>query len=316
MLLSITTYGQVNVSISNMQYIDGTPISDCGIIDFGTNSTVRVQFTINLSKQSTQVVGTSNLYVYTIGSSGSRIERKNEVVQQESFDTNYQSSADITMSASDFNTSGGTLFAVFKSSGGTEYQTTCSYSITKTPLPTFTLSPTSVSLVCGSTSSRVFTVTPANIPNGATVTYSWSYNGCSLVSSTATSRTLIPNSGTNLPSSVSVTPSINGVAQQTKTATVSRSNIAKTITDISGASTLCSGSTSYTFGTDNVLPGQTVTWSLSNSTVATLSNASNTGVTLNVIGSGAVTLTATISNGCGQSYTRTKTYLEVHQILI
>ncbi|WP_379939119.1 hypothetical protein [Mariniflexile aquimaris] len=63
-----------------MQYINGTPISNCGTIDFGTNPTVRVQFTINLSKQSTQVVGRSNLYVYTVGSSGSLIEKKNEIV--------------------------------------------------------------------------------------------------------------------------------------------------------------------------------------------------------------------------------------------
>ncbi len=45
---------------------------------------------------------------------------------------------------------------------------------------------------------------------------------------------------------------------------------------------------------------------LSNNTVASLTNASNTGVTLNLIGSGSVTLTATISNGCGQSYIITK----------
>ncbi|HMR16420.1 MAG TPA: hypothetical protein PKD13_08050 [Mariniflexile sp.] len=138
LLFAFTTYGQVNVSISKMQYINGTPIANCGTIDFGTNSTVRVQFTINLSKQSNQVVGTSNLYVYTIGSSGTRTERKNEIVQPVSFDTNYQSSADITLNANDFNASGGTLFAVFKTSSGTEYQTLCSYAITKTPTPSFT----------------------------------------------------------------------------------------------------------------------------------------------------------------------------------
>lgn len=79
-LLSKIAYWQVNVSITNMQYIEGIPISNCGTIDFGTNPTVRVQFTINLSKQSTQVVGRSNLYVNTVGSSNSRIERKNEIV--------------------------------------------------------------------------------------------------------------------------------------------------------------------------------------------------------------------------------------------
>ena len=181
-LFTITTSAQVNVSISNMQYINGTPINDCGTIDFGTSSNVRVQFTINLSKQANQSVGISNLFVYTIGSSGYRIERSNVIVQPVSFETNYQSSADITMNASDFNLSGGVLFAVFKSSSNVEYQTNCSYTITKSPTPSFTLTPTNLALGCEDTSSRTFSVSPSNIPNGANVTYNWSHSGWSLIS--------------------------------------------------------------------------------------------------------------------------------------
>ena len=165
-----TTFSQVSVAVSGMNYISGVSISDCGNIDFGSASTVRIQFVINLAKPSSQVVGTSNLYVYSVGSSGSRIERKNEIVQAVSFDTNYQSSADITMNASEFDFSGGTLFAVFKSSSGIEYQTSCSYSVTKTIPPSFSLSPASLTLTCGDTSARTFTVTSANT-GGAVVSY-------------------------------------------------------------------------------------------------------------------------------------------------
>ncbi len=103
---TISTYGQVTVTISGMTYISGTPISNCGNIDFGTNPTVRVQFGINLSKPQNQVVGQSTLYVYSIGTSGVRIERKFETIQTQNFETTYFTSADITMDQNDFNTAG------------------------------------------------------------------------------------------------------------------------------------------------------------------------------------------------------------------
>ena len=88
------------------------------------------------------------------------------------------------MSSSDFNATGGTLFVVFKSSGGVEYQTSCSYTITKTLAPTFSLSPTTSSIACNSTNPITFNVTSANIPSGVTLTYIWSFSGWSGSSST------------------------------------------------------------------------------------------------------------------------------------
>ncbi|WP_338357192.1 T9SS type A sorting domain-containing protein [Yeosuana marina] len=117
--------------------------------------------------------------------------------------------------------------------------------------------------------------------------------------------TLSPYNGTVLPSNVSVTPTLNGVQYPTKVSTITRSDIVETITGISGNSIVCSGNFFYSL-TGNLQTGQNVSWSLSNNSLASLSNASNTGVTINVTGIGAVTLTATISNGCGQSYTVTK----------
>jgi len=206
------------------------------------------------------------------------------------------------MSQTDFNNSGGTLFAVFKSSGNIEYQTACSYPITKTIPPSFTLSPTTLPLLCSDTSSRTFTVTPANIPSGAVVTYQWSHNGWSEISTTATSKTLQPNSGTTLPSSVTVTPFINGVSQGTRTCTVTRSDFTSSAT-ISGSATICS---SVTYTMSGLLTGQTVSsWTLSDPSKATLSATSGTTTTVTKIGIGQVTLTATISNACNQTVTKT-----------
>lgn len=301
LMFTITTFSQVNVAISGMAYISGTQITNCGNIDFGTNPTVRLQFGINLTKLSSQVVGTSDLYVYSIGSSGNRIERKHEIVQTVSFDTSYSSSADITMDQSDFSTSGGTLFAIFKSSGGVEYQTNCSYTITKSLLPTFTLSTTSLGLACGDTSAKTFSITQSNIPSGATVTYNWNYIGWSLVSSTATSRTLQPISGTSLPSNISVNPSINGVAYSALFCSVSRSSFSSSAT-ITGTTSICSGTSTYPI--TGVIAGQTVTWSLSNPSIATLSSQTNAQTNVTFNGNGAQTLTATIGNTCGQTVTK------------
>lgn len=305
-MIGINTFSQVNVSISNMTYISGTTISDCGNIDFGTNSTVRVQFAINLSKQSAQVVGVSNLYVYTIGTSGLRIERKNETVQPVSFDTNYLSSADITMSESDFSTSGGTLFAIFKTSSGVEYQTTCNYTITKTQQPVFTLSPTSATVGCGSTSQYTFSVTNVYSSPG-TLTYSWNTPGWTgTVNPSLSSVTLTPSSLTSLPSNVTVTPYLNGVAQPTRTCTVTRAPFSSSAT-ISGNSAVCSSST-YTI--NGLLAGQSVTaWSLSNPSIATLSTTSGNSTNVTKTGDGSVTLTATITNSCNQTTNKSMSLL-------
>jgi hypothetical protein len=157
-----------------------------------------------------------------------------------------------------------------------------------------------LSLACGDTASRIFTITPSNIPSGANVTYQWSYSGWSLVSSTATSQALAPSFGTYLPSNISVTPYINGVAYPSKTCTVSLLSIASN-GSISGNATVCTTGT-YTF--TGLLAGQSLTWSLSNSTTGTLSTTTGTSTTFTKTGSGAVTLTATVFNSCGQSYAK------------
>lgn len=162
----------VTVSISDMINHNGTLINNCGNIAFGTNSTVTVDFTINLSKPNNQVVGQSELIVYTIGNSGTRTERGKYLVQPVSFITNFTGNFSITLNSNDFNTSGGTLFAVFKSYSGIEYTTTCSYTITKVLAPDFAITPTSRNIECGSTTSYTFTTNNINNSPGS-LSYEW-----------------------------------------------------------------------------------------------------------------------------------------------
>lgn len=308
LIMSTISFSQVTVSPFGCSVTPGGSVTDCGTIDLGSNNSVNVQFGINLSKPYSQVVGLSDLYIYYQKSSSDSRQQLSWVTIMESTwthtnsnypDTNI-STGNVTLNASNFNVSGGTLFVVFKTNSGVEY-TSCPYSIIKNQTPTFAISPTSTSIACGDTSARTFTVTPANIPTGSTVTYQWSYSGWNVVSSTTNSKTLQPSSGTTLPSSVSVTPYINGVAQPSISCSVSRSGLG-TSAIIAGATNICSGTSFYTI--TGVLAGQTVSWSLSNPSIATLSNQSNTGTNITFNGNGAQTLTATITNICGQTVTK------------
>lgn len=159
LIFSFSTYSQVTVSVQDLQYTNnGQPAiypTNCGNIDLASSTSTSISFGINLSKPNGQVVGLSDLRVYTQkSSSDSRIERSWTQIQESFWSTSvpntYLTTASFSINSSDFNATGGTLFVVFKSSGNVEYQTACSFTITKTPPPTFTLSPTTLSIPCGS----------------------------------------------------------------------------------------------------------------------------------------------------------------------
>lgn len=306
---SFSTYSQVTVSVQNLQYTNNGQFTispaNCENIDLASSTSTSINLGINLSKPNGQVVGLSDLRVYTQkSSSDSRVERSWVQIQESSWNQpqngngTYSTGASFSINSSDFNVSGGTLFVVFKSSGGIEYQTACSFTLTKTPSPSFNFYPTTLSLACGDTSPRTFTVTPLNIPSGANVTYQWSYSGWSPPSSSANSITLTPASATILPSNVSVTPFINGVAQPTLSCSVSRAAFANNAT-ISGSDVVCLGNS--TFNLLNLGQNNTVTWSMNSAGNATISSLTQSNVTINAITSGAVEIIATISNPCQQT---------------
>jgi len=161
LLLSAYSYSQVQVKITGMQYQSGQSIPYCGTIDFGTNSTVTVNFLVELEKPYSHSVGTSDLYIYTKKTNGSNpIQRGHQIVQPGMWSQNnsstFQTTFSITLYANEFNTSGGFLYATFKSSSNVEYHSECNYLIIKTELPTFSISPTSVAIPCGSQTPVTF----------------------------------------------------------------------------------------------------------------------------------------------------------------
>jgi len=74
---------------------------------------------------------------------------------------------------------------------------------------------------------------------------------------------------------------------------------------ISGESRICSGSKTYTI--QNLPAGHSLfSWSISNTSVATLSNTTGNTTTLTKVGIGTITLTANILNNCNQIIPKTK----------
>jgi hypothetical protein len=293
---------QITAKIDQVFMNNQTTINLCNTIDFGTTQSNTLLFYYTLTKGSSQAVGDGNVKIYLKYSPTSNPIQKGPtitILSSSWSSTQRTGTISCPIDASEVQVTGSSVYIEF-SNGSSAYQS-CGNPIIKTPLPTFTLNTTSLSLGCGDVSSRTFTVTSTNIPNGATLVYSWSYPGWNGTSST-NSISLSPASGTTLPSSVSVTPFLNGVIQTTMVCSVTRSAFSSSAT-VSGTTGICSGSANYTIS--GILAGQTVTWSLSNPSIGSLSNQTNSGVTVTFNGNGAQTLSATITNACNQTTVKT-----------
>lgn len=192
---------------------------------------------------------------------------------------------------------------------GAFYEGTPRYISISRPNPTFTLSPTSLTFVCGTPQTRTFTVSTSS-SNSCSTSYNWSlgtnngwlYNGSpapASFSTTTSSITLTSVNANILPSPVSVVPVLNGIAQSPRNCTTAFSPF--TITpSITGAAALCPTSIQSVYSIINAGSGNTVSWSLSNNSLAIILSSSNTSATVKGLINGTVSLQATVTNPCGQ----------------
>ncbi|MEI9945330.1 MAG: T9SS type A sorting domain-containing protein [Chitinophagaceae bacterium] len=209
-------------------------------------------------------------------------------------------------------------FTILAHSGSQSQSSTVlinSITITETaPTPTFTITPSSTPIVCGSTTPVGFTVNNGSGTSGIT-DYSWNLgatpNGWLLPNGTAApatystgttnTLTLTPVCGA-VQKNVSATVTANGSSYNTN---VSTASVTQPSLSISGSSVICSGSSNYSV---TGLPcNASVVWSIIPATsVANLSCSSCATTSLSYINNGAVTLTATVSNVCGGTITISK----------
>lgn len=304
-----SNYAQITTSINYVFLNSQTTVTNCNTLDFGTIQNNDLVFYFKLERPQSLPSGTGTLRIMLINNSSPQvIGAPQNILDSFWANTTYESTIGCAISASQVQQSGSTIYLEFETSGGIKTKS-CDYPITKTPPPSFSLSPTTLSLACGDTNQRTFTITPANIPAGANVSYSWSHPGWALVSSTATSRTLQPNSGTTLPSNITLTPSINGVVQATKTRVVSRAPFNTSTLSISGNSYVCDTGI-YTI---NNLPSSVVIQSVtsSNNNIATVSLTGTNEILVTKVSDGVVSITATIQNTCNQTATISKENIQI-----
>lgn len=172
------------------------------------------------------------------------------------------------------------------------------------PATSFTLTPSSANISCGSTTPITFTATGSNIPSGATVSYSWNfgtgsngwlYNGNpapqTISTGTTNTLTLTPVCGATQ-SSVSATATVNSTNYITNASAVSV--IAPSLT-IQGSTSFCSGTSVYNL-VGTIPCNAAVSWTASPAGIVSLS-PSGSSATATQVGDGIATLTATI-NAC------------------
>lgn len=299
MVLSIITYGQVTVSIEDIE-VNDISISSNSSIDMGTNASVKVKFRVDLSKSSYLIIGNSNVWISVYKSTGERTDHYITSVPQSHFQSSVSKDYEFDIYAQEIDfLGGGYLSATLKQTEqpGAEWESS-HISIIKTP--TFNISPSSANIVCGDTSARTFSVTDVYNTSG-TKTYkwqvgnSWLYNGSPApneITTNSNSITLIPNSYP--PNNVKAATIFNGTQLPYSTSTITLTPIENRT--IIGDFTVCS---SETLSINNLNANETVTWSSSNTSLASITSSNNQ-VTVYANGNGQAIITATITDTCGQ----------------
>lgn len=317
-LMASKSFAQITTTINNIFVNNQSNVTNCNLIDIGTTSSNNLVINFRITKPTAQanMAGIVKIYLNSpVGTSGSYTIGGEFIVQSSMWLDNGNGITSVIGTVScNFDSSAirvtGSSVNIGFVIGSNAPTSSCSYPLQKTQLPEFNLSPTNVSIPCGTAQATTFTV--ANVYSSpGTLTYSWNAYGWirngSVVNSpfttTTNTITLTPASATSLPSIVSVQTNLNSVSQGTKNCTVSRPTFTSAAT-ISG-NNLCNFSVTYTVSPAN----QPVnSWSLSNNLLATISNPTASSVTLTPSGSGIgqVTLFANITNSCGQTGTISK----------
>lgn len=310
-------FAQVTTKITDVTLNSQTVINNCGIIDFGTNSNNNLNFNFKLTKPSAQAIGNSTLKIllkYDSSYDGS--EKGNLIVLSGSWvnNTEYTSTIQCNIYESEIKTTGSSIVLEFTTDSGVKTRS-CEYPIKKTQTPTFTLSPPTVSMPCGSPAKYTFTVT--NVYNSTgNLTYEWNMGtGWADYSSGIPQNGIFTTTSSSLSfkpysfpySNISVIPILDGVRYPQKTCVVSLTPYSSGA-QITGSATICNLNSSSIYNLVNPPTGGpiSVIWSSSNPAIATVSNNSNTQVTVNALNAqGNITLNAAITNSCGQTITKT-----------
>lgn len=315
LLFSLGIYSQVTVTIESLQYTNyGSPavnVSSCGTINLASSNDTSITFGVKLTKPYNQVVGNARIVVYTQKNSVSEKKEKQSISISPSSWTSGDASnpsiratsTTVNVNVNEFDTSGGTFFVEYIDGLAKK---SCTYAVIRDMIPEFRLSPASVSIACNSKNPVTFTET--NVYNSpGTVTYSWTIGaGWNYAAGTyqTSGNTLTLTPVSYPPSNISVTAKLGAINYSGGSSIMSLAPFTSTAT-ITGISSYCTYPTLSTFSID-AGAGSTVAWSTSSSSIGSISSPTNTQVNVTSQTQGIFTLSAVITNSCGQTVTKTK----------
>ncbi|HLV38410.1 hypothetical protein [Xanthomarina sp.] len=294
--------------MDNVEYLNNL-ILNCSPINFNSSNSHNISFDAKI-----EVVSYNNGPVLTYGEliiaywSGSAehiyqtipINEYDWVYDELASKAYYELPLNITLYSSDFeDTNGGSVYIRYAESINHFYKQSCIYNVTK---PKFSISPNNTSVVCGSSSHKTFYVynnnnSPGDLEYEWNLGSGWSYNGnpTSTIITTSNHISLTPNIFP--PSDVKVTPILDYIDYPQLVSDVeliefNPDNV------ISGNKTVCS---SANYSINNLPYGVSVaSWSVSDSSIASISTNGNQAI-LTATGNGTVSISATLTNVCGQT---------------
>jgi len=319
-LLQSLTVSSQEVFITNVQY-QGVSTSNCRTINLGSASTHIITFDIRITRPYLDVSGNPNsldesgvlkiLYTTYYGTFEAESPTNINANSNWSIDTSnnkwvLEGTGIATLYSYQISESGGIIYAEYDTPNdyGNPY-TSCDYSFT---VPKFTISPTNVTIACGSTGETFIVTNENNSPGVLSYEWSigsgWEYNGNAVSNFTTSTNTVILVPTSFPPSNVQVTPKLDGnpvLPQLTATVSLAAYNPSYTII---GDDSLCD---TATYAINGLPSGTTITsWESSDTAIATVSAINNYEAVVTKVSDGSVTITATVQNSCGQTALFTK----------
>lgn len=309
-------HSQVSIKMLNMEY-ENIQTSECGRVDLKSQNSHNLSFNVILEKSydSSNTNNINDLYSngkiqIILGALGTQITKKITDIKRNMWFIDASNGVmrinipyNIPINNNEINISQNSIFAIYDTGIGSFIWNSCNYGITK---PVFTITPSSTDISCNSTSKTFIVENINNSPGTQSFKWqvgnSWLYNGNPAPNEITTSSnniTLSPR--TSLLDNIKVTPILDGVSFPILTSNVNLTPIENKT--IEGDVTVCS---SEILSINNLTANESVVWSSSNTNIASISTSNNQ-ATVYANGTGIVTITATISNSCGQQLVINKT---------
>ncbi len=308
-LISFLGKSQMTVGIKDLK-VNNNEQSINSPINLWTNSSANVKFTITYSKSSTYVVGNCTVFVRSYNSNGQYTDLITPInTYFPDSETSFATAIDKDIYANNitFNPGNYLVVEVVRSGGGG--WSSPKVNIVKTP--TFTLNPVNLGIPCGSTNPVTFTCN-SNTEIGS-FSYKWNVgNGWSkdgnpvsgTIITTASTLTLTPTDANVLPSGVSVEITWNSLYSSNRYCEVKRQAFdSSNSLQITGSNTtVCTFPTALSYSV-NSAAGDSVLWTTSDSSIGELQNSTGSSVSVLIKRQGEITLTAVVTNSCGQNKT-------------